>query len=124
MTFMSHQVSPAQHVVSGPGYRISIHPDSARKAITTQYDLPVDESQGHLGRRFHEKKSDGSYTEARAMRFAPNTGDAFAVSPHSYHSVDTIGTQDKPRNCLMVMFNHDRGALLEGCKTGRAHVRS
>ncbi len=106
------------------GYKISIHPDSPRKAITVQYYLPADESQIHLGTVFHDKNSDGGFREARAMRFAPNTGYAFAVTPASYHSVKPMGAQDHPRNSLMVIIHYDRGPLIEGFKAGRARVRA
>jgi hypothetical protein len=105
------------------GYKISIHPDSPRKAITTQYYLPTDESQTHLGTLFHEKNSDGSYNEAYAMSFAPNSGYGFAVTPASYHSVKPMGQEDRPRNSLMVIFNYDRGLLIEGFKAVRTKLR-
>ncbi|MFN0314398.1 MAG: hypothetical protein ACKVQA_05100 [Burkholderiales bacterium] len=106
------------------GYKISIHPDSPRKAITVQYYLPADESQVHLGTVFHDKDASGGFREARAMRFAPNTGYAFAVTPESYHSVKPMSAQDKPRNSLMVIINYDRGPLIEGFKAVRARLRA
>lgn len=106
------------------GYKISIHPDSPRKAITVQYYLPADDSQVHLGTVFHDKDSRGGFREVRAMRFAPNTGYAFAVTPTSYHSVKPMSAQDKPRNSLMVIINYDRGPLIEGFKAGRAGLRA
>jgi hypothetical protein len=105
------------------GYKISIHPDSPRKAITTQFYLPADESQLHLGTLFHARNADGSYREARAMRFAPNSGYAFAVSPISYHSVNPMRPDDKPRDSLMIMFKYDRGPLIEGFKAARNKLR-
>lgn len=105
------------------GYRISIHPDSPRKAITTQFYLPADDSQAHLGTRFHARNTDGSFREARAMRFAPNTGYAFAVTPESWHSVEPMRPDDKPRNSLMVIVFYDRGPLVEGFKAARASLR-
>jgi len=106
------------------GYKISIHPDSPRKAITVQYYLPADESQVHLGTLFHDKDAAGGFREVRAMRFAPNTGYAFAITPTSYHSLKPMSNQDRPRNSLMVIINYDRGPLLEGFKAGRAWLRS
>ncbi len=106
------------------GYKISIHPDSPRKAITTQYYLPDDESQTHLGTLFHEKDTDGNYRVAHTMLFAPNTGYAFAVTPTSYHSVKPMSASDKPRNSLMVIINYDRGPLLEGFKVIRNRLRA
>ncbi|HBY63295.1 MAG TPA: hypothetical protein DEH78_26025 [Solibacterales bacterium] len=106
------------------GYRISIHPDSPRKAITTQYYLPSDESQLHLGTLFHARAADGSYTLARAMRFAPNTGYAFAVCPSSFHSVSPMRPEDRPRNSLMLIIQHDRGPVVEGFRSARGQLRA
>ena len=105
------------------GYKISIHPDSPRKAITTQFYLPADETQLHLGTLFHDKNADDSFGEARAMRFAPNSGYAFAVSPISYHSVNPMRPDDRPRNSLMIIINYDRGPLIEGFKAARNKLR-
>ena len=105
------------------GYKISIHPDSPHKAITTHFYLPADERQLHLGTLFHAKNGDGSYREAVAMRFAPNSGYAFVVTPASYHSVRPMRPDDRPRNSLMVIVNFDRGPLIEGFKAARARVR-
>lgn len=106
------------------GYKISIHPDSPRKAITTQYYLPADESQIHLGTLFHKKNTDGSYHESFAMPFAPNAGYGFTVIPTSYHSVKPMSSQDKPRNSLMVIINYDRGLFIEGFKAGQTQLRT
>jgi hypothetical protein len=106
------------------GYKISIHPDSPRKVITTQYYLPEDASQTHLGTLFHEKNPDGSYHESFAMQFAPNSGYGFAVTPSSYHSVKPMSHEDKPRNSLMVIINYDRGPLIEGFKTVKTQLRT
>ena len=106
------------------GYKISIHPDSPRKAITTQFYLPADNSQLHLGTVFHSRAADGSYQVARTMRFAPNSGYAFAVSPASYHSVNPMRASDRPRNSLMVIINYDRGPLVEGVKAAQKRLRA
>lgn len=106
------------------GYRISIHPDSMRKAITAQFYLPSDDSQAHLGTIFHTRDADGRYAVAKTMRFGPNTGYAFAVSPTSYHSVKPMRAEGKPRNSLMVIINHDRGPLVEGVKSTQKKVRA
>lgn len=105
------------------GYKISVHPDSPRKAITTQFYLPADDSQLHLGTVFHEPLPGGGYRQVRAMRFAPNTGYAFAVSPTSFHSVNPMRADDLPRNSLMIIINYDRGPLIEGFKAARSQVR-
>lgn len=106
------------------GYKISIHPDSPRKAITTQYYLPADESQTHLGTLFHVRRADGSFDAGLAMRFAPNSGYAFAVTPTSFHSVRPMGPDDRPRNSLMVIVSYDRGPLVEGVKAAQKKLRA
>jgi hypothetical protein len=106
------------------GYKITIHPDSPRKAITTQYYLPDDESQIQLGTLFHEKTPDGNYNESFAVPFVPNSGYGFAVTKSSYHSVKPMIPEDKPRNSLMVIINYDRGPLIEAFKSGRTHLRA
>lgn len=106
-----------------PGYKITIHPDSARKAITTQYYLPADESQIHLGTLFHEQRPDGSFNEGKLRPFAPNSGFAFGVTPVSFHSVSKMGPEDKPRNTLMNIFYYDRGWAYETLKSARGHLR-
>jgi hypothetical protein len=106
------------------GYRISVHPDSPRKAITTQFYLPGDDSQVHLGTLFHRQAEDGSFPVAHAMRFLPNTGYAFAVTPRSFHSVSPMRPDDRPRDSLMVIISYDRGPLVEGFKSARAYVRA
>ncbi len=105
------------------GYKISIHPDSPRKAMTTQFYLPRDTSQAHLGTLFHRRGADGRFEQAKAMQFVPNSGYAFAVSPSSWHSVNPMRDGDLPRDSLMIIVNHDRGALIEGLRTLRATVR-
>lgn len=124
---------PAEHVRLRPyttlfrdlgGYKISIHPDSPRKAVTTQFYLPQDDGQLHLGTLFHAREADGSFRQARAMRFAPNSGYAFAVTPQSFHSVASMQDSDRPRNSLMIIINYDRGAVIEAFKATQKQVRA
>jgi hypothetical protein len=105
------------------GYKINIHPDSARKAMATLLYLPADESQTHLGTNFHEKLPDGSFSEGQGMSFSPNTGFAFGVTPHSWHSVRQMRPDDKPRNQLMIIFYYDRGWVYETFKSARGYLR-
>lgn len=106
-----------------PGYKITIHPDSARKAITTQFYFPADESQAHLGTLFHERLPDGSFSKGKVMSFAPNSGYAFGVTPDSWHSVRLMHPEDKPRNTLMIIYYYDRGWVYETLKSARGHLR-
>lgn len=100
------------------GYKISVHCDSRRKAITTQYYLPADGSQCHLGTAFHTKKGE-EFVKLKTLEFAPNTGYAFPVMPDSWHSVEQMRNSDGERNSLMLIFDVDRGPvgeLINGAK--------
>jgi hypothetical protein len=91
------------------GYKISVHCDSFRKAITTQYYLPRDGSQLHLGTTFHRKESDGAFVEVERLNFAPNSGYAFPVVADSWHSVRQMTSHDGDRNSLMLIYYIDQG---------------
>jgi hypothetical protein len=95
------------------GYKISIHPDIPQKAITTQYYLPVDDTQQHLGTVLHERMPGGGFHEICALPFMPDTGYAFAVTPESWHSVKVMNGGGAPRNSLMVTYFYDRGWVVE-----------
>ena len=95
------------------GYKISIHCDSFRKAITTQYYLPRDTSQLHLGTTFHEKKHDGAFVEVKTLEFAPNSGYGFPVVANSWHSVRPMKNEDGERDSLMLIYYADQGWLGE-----------
>jgi hypothetical protein len=96
------------------GYKISIHSDSLRKAITTQYYLPPDASQVHLGTVFHTKdRESGAFTKIKTLEFLPNTGYAFPVKADSWHSVEQMTDSDGERNSLMLIYYVRQGALGE-----------
>lgn len=94
------------------GYKISVHTDTLRKAITTQYYLPSDKSQIHLGTSLHNGKREG-YSKFKNLDFLPNTGYAFPVSSESWHSVQKMDSSDKPRNSLMVIYYVHQGIMGE-----------
>lgn len=89
------------------GYRIGIHPDTRRKAITVQLYLPADRSIEHVGTVFHRRGADGRYERAWQMPFAPNTGYAFAVAGDTYHSVDTLGEEVRTRDSILLTYFAD-----------------
>jgi len=89
------------------GYRIGIHPDTRRKAITVQLYLPGDRSIEHVGTVFHRRGADGRYERACQMPFAPNTGYAFAVGSDTYHSVDTVGEEVHTRDSILLTYFSD-----------------
>jgi hypothetical protein len=96
------------------GYKISAHSDTFRKAITTQYYLPGDYSQLHLGTAFHTKDPDAcGFSKVKTLKFARNTGYAFPVTAESWHSVEPMKDSDGERNSLMLIYYVRQGLLGE-----------
>ena len=93
------------------GYAISPHTDTLWKGITVQFYLPSDESAANVGTVFHSKLPDGSLTRQAQMRFAPNTGYAFAVGDDTWHSVDAVGPGVRSRDSILLTYFVDAGAL-------------
>ncbi len=88
-----------------PGYRIGIHADADAKAITTQYYLPKDDSQRHLGTVFHEGRDGEAAARTKSLDYLPNSGYAFPVLPtESWHSVGQISEADGDRYSLMLTY--------------------
>ena len=83
-----------------PGYLITPHTDTRWKGITVQLYLPRDASTTHIGTIFHEKLADGSLPKRTQMKFAPNTGYAFAVGTDTWHSADAVGPEVKTRDSI------------------------
>jgi hypothetical protein len=86
------------------GYSIPPHTDTHWKGITVQLYLPSDESTPQVGTIFHEKLADGSMPKRAQMRFAPNTGYAFAVGDNTWHSADTVGPEVKSRDSILLTY--------------------
>ncbi len=86
------------------GYRIGAHTDIFKKVITTQFYLPEDGTQEPLGTSFYKRRSDGKFDTTHRMAFLPATGYAFAVNSRSWHGVDVVPEQPKPRNSLMLTY--------------------
>jgi hypothetical protein len=94
-----------------PGYRITPHPDTHWKGITVQLYLPRDASTTHIGTIFHERLPDGSMPKRKQMKFAPNTGYAFAVDKETWHSADPVGTEVTTRDSILLTYFVDAGLL-------------
>ncbi|HEY7296631.1 MAG TPA: hypothetical protein VH684_01740 [Xanthobacteraceae bacterium] len=94
-----------------PGYRIPPHPDTHWKGITAQFYLPRDESAMHVGTIFHSRGPDGSLPKHTQMKFAPNTGYAFAVGEDTWHSVDPVGPEVTTRDSILLTYFVDAGLL-------------
>lgn len=93
------------------GYRITPHTDTHWKGITVQLYLPRDASTSHIGTIFHARAADGSLPKHSQMKFAPNTGYAFAVGDNTWHSADTIGPEVITRDSVLLTYFVDAGAL-------------
>jgi hypothetical protein len=88
-----------------PGYRIGIHSDVKKKAITVQFYLPADEGQRHIGTIFHESNSGEGAERTTQMAFMPASGYAFPVSlTKSWHSAAATTPEDGERVSMMVTY--------------------
>lgn len=94
-----------------PGYRITPHTDTHWKGITVQLYLPRDDRHTNIGTIFHERLPDGTMPKTRQMRFAPNTGYAFAVGGDTWHSADPVGPEVDTRDSILLTYFVDQGAL-------------
>ena len=54
---------------------------------------------------------DGTLTRASQMRFAPNSGYAFAVGDNTWHSADPVGTEVTTRDSILLTYFVDAGLL-------------
>ena len=93
------------------GYRIPPHTDTHWKGITVQLYLPRDEANTDIGTIFHSVAPDGSMPKAMQMRFAPNTGYAFAVHDDTWHSVDVVHDRVVARDSILLTYFVDQGPL-------------
>jgi hypothetical protein len=94
-----------------PGYLIPPHTDTSWKGITVQLYLPADDANTDIGTIFHEKLADGSMPKKAQMRFAPNSGYAFAVGDDTWHSADPVHNRVKTRDSILLTYFVDHGAL-------------
>jgi len=94
-----------------PGYMIPPHTDTKWKGITVQLYLPKDDANTDIGTIFHEKLPDGSMPKKAQMRFAPNSGYAFAVGADTWHSADPVHDRVKSRDSILLTYFVDQGAL-------------
>jgi len=94
-----------------PGYLITPHTDTNWKGITVQLYLPKDDANVDIGTIFHEKLPDGSMPKRAQMRFAPNTGYAFAVGDDTWHSADPVHNRVKTRDSILLTYFVDSGLL-------------
>jgi hypothetical protein len=86
------------------GYRIGAHTDIFKKVITTQFYLPEDDRQETLGTTFYRRHGGGTFEPVLRMPFLPACGYSFAVNTRSWHGVDAVPAQPRPRNSLMLTY--------------------
>lgn len=94
-----------------PGYRILPHTDTHWKGITVQLYLPPDDSHVNIGTIFHHLEPDGTLVRDAQMRFARNSGYAFAVTDKSWHSADPVGAEVESRDSILLTYFVDAGVL-------------
>lgn len=94
-----------------PGYLITPHTDTHWKGITVQLYLPKDDANTDIGTIFHDVLADGSKPKHTQMRFAPNTGYAFAVGDDTWHSADPVHDRVKTRDSILLTYFVDQGVL-------------
>ncbi len=85
-------------------YKIRIHRDIDTKVITSQYYLPRDKSQSHLGTSFYRRRLLKKFELVRKLEFLPGSSYAFAVSKDSWHAVDPMNESESARNSLMLIY--------------------
>lgn len=95
-----------------PGYKIPPHTDTRWKGITVQLYLPRDDANTDIGTIFHDVLPDGSMPKATQMKFAPNSGYAFAVGNDTWHSADPVHDRVKTRDSILLTYFVDHGPLL------------
>lgn len=94
-----------------PGYMIPPHTDTRWKGITVQLYLPETDANTDIGTIFHDVLPDGSKPKATQMRFAPNSGYAFAVGQDTWHSADPVHDRVKTRDSILLTYFVDQGML-------------
>jgi hypothetical protein len=93
------------------GYSIPPHTDTHWKGITVQLYLPADEANTDIGTIFHERLADGTLPKRKQMKFAPNSGYAFAVGDDTWHSADPVHNRVKTRDSILLTYFVDAGPL-------------
>jgi hypothetical protein len=94
-----------------PGYLITPHTDTRWKGITVQFYLPGDDLNTDIGTIFHDVLPDGSMPKHTQMKFAQNSGYAFAVGTDTWHSADAVHNRVKTRDSILLTYFVDQGLL-------------
>lgn len=94
-----------------PGYSIPPHTDTHWKGITVQLYLPSDDANIDVGTIFHEALPNGSKSKTKQMKFARNSGYAFAVGDNTWHSADPVHQRIKTRDSILLTYFVDEGVV-------------
>ncbi|MGE3148856.1 MAG: hypothetical protein AB7K04_07305 [Pseudorhodoplanes sp.] len=94
-----------------PGYSINPHTDTHWKGITVQLYLPRDDAHTNIGTIFLAKDAEGKLEKKTQMRFARNSGYAFAVGDDTWHSADPVGPEVTTRDSILLTYFVDAGPL-------------
>jgi hypothetical protein len=94
-----------------PGYMIPPHTDTLWKAITAQFYLPDDDANVDVGTIMHGMLPNGLLKTGTKMRFARNSGYAFAVDRHTWHSADKVHDRIATRDSILLNYLVDQGFL-------------
>jgi len=94
-----------------PGYEIQPHTDTRWKGITVQFYLPDNNDSTHIGTIFHSVAADGTLPKHCKMKFARNSGYAFAVGTDTWHSADPVDNSVETRDSILLTYFVDKGVL-------------
>jgi hypothetical protein len=64
-----------------------------------------------VGTIFHARLPDGSMPKHTQMKFAPNSGYAFAVAEDTWHSADPVGPEVTTRDSILLTYFVDKGPV-------------
>lgn len=93
-----------------PGYAISIHTDSIKKAATLQIYLASDDHAPHIGCKFYGLGNGDVGKPPRpgtSVPYLPGSGYFFARTENSWHGVARTTESDGVRNSLMIVYYRD-----------------
>lgn len=94
-----------------PGYEIQPHTDTRWKGITVQLYLPDDDDHTNIGTIFHSVNPDGTLPKHSKMKFARNSGYAFAVGTDTWHSADPVDDSVDTRDSILLTYFVDNAPL-------------
>ena len=76
-----------------------------------QFYLPDNNDSTHIGTIFHSVAADGTLPKHCKMKFARNSGYAFAVGTDTWHSADPVDNSVETRDSILLTYFVDKGVL-------------